>query len=250
MRLQRYPDGSTWQDVPGWFKAGFIFDPWGTRIELIEDADHLGFHHVHLSATDPAATLAWYRDVLGGEDSSLSGQNAVQFGDVWVLAMEHPAGVPAATNGRAIDHIAFAVSDLDDVAGDMRGQGVEFAEAPSVPDNARASARRAFVVGPDNVKLALVESGWAGVVLEAAALGGCGRRRRVIRDPKDSVGRTRPARGLDRQRRTRHSARAAARSRGRREPHPRGSGGAGASAARSAASGATSVNGATPHWGT
>ena len=167
VRLQRYPDGSTWQDVPGWFKAGFIFDPWGTRIELIEDADHLGFHHVHLSATDPAATLAWYRDVLGGEDSSLSGQNAVQFGDVWVLAMEHPAGVPAATNGRAIDHIAFAVSDLDDVAGDMRGQGVEFAEAPSVPDNARASARRAFVVGPDNVKLALVESGWAGVVLEA-----------------------------------------------------------------------------------
>ena len=167
VRLQRYPDGSTWQDVPGWFKAGFIFDPWGTRIELIEDADHLGFHHVHLSSTDPAATLAWYRDVLGGEDSSLSGQNAVQFGDVWVLAMEHPAGVPAATNGRAIDHIAFAVSDLDDVAGDMRGQGVEFAEAPSVPDNARASAKRAFVVGPDNVKLALVESGWAGVALEA-----------------------------------------------------------------------------------
>ncbi len=167
VRLQRYPDGSTWQDVPGWFKAGFIFDPWGTRIELIEDADHLGFHHVHLSSTDPAATLAWYRDVLGGEDSSLSGQNAVQFGDVWVLAMEHPAGVPAATNGRAIDHIAFAVSDLDDVAGDMRGQGVEFAEAPSVPDNARAPAKRAFVVGPDNVKLALVESGWAGVALEA-----------------------------------------------------------------------------------
>lgn len=35
VRLQRYPDGATFRDVPGLFKVGFIFDPWGTRIELV-----------------------------------------------------------------------------------------------------------------------------------------------------------------------------------------------------------------------
>ena len=37
VRLQRFPDGALFQDVPGLFKLGFIFDPWGTRIELVED---------------------------------------------------------------------------------------------------------------------------------------------------------------------------------------------------------------------
>ena len=61
VRLQRFEDGSTLRDLPGLFKHGFVFDPWGTRIELVEDEEYLGFHHVHLSATDPEATLAWYR---------------------------------------------------------------------------------------------------------------------------------------------------------------------------------------------
>jgi catechol 2,3-dioxygenase-like lactoylglutathione lyase family enzyme len=65
VRLQRFPDGSMVQDAPGLNKVAFIFDPWGTRIELVEDPDYLGFHHVHLSATDPAATRAFYRDVMG-----------------------------------------------------------------------------------------------------------------------------------------------------------------------------------------
>ena len=30
VRLQRNPDGSTQRDVPGLFKIGFIFDPWGS----------------------------------------------------------------------------------------------------------------------------------------------------------------------------------------------------------------------------
>ena len=188
VRLQRYPDGSTWQDVPGWLKAGFIFDPWGTRIELVEDADRLGFHHIHLSAADPAATLAWYRDVLGGEDTTLTGENAVRFGDIWVLAMAHPEGVPATTDGRAIDHIAFVVSDLDDAAGDMHRQGVEFGEEPMVPDNARASAKRAFITGPDNVKLAVVEAGWAGVVLEELRSSDLAADRESYESPKTPWG--------------------------------------------------------------
>ena len=128
VRLQRNPDGSTLRDEPGLFKLGFIFDPWGTRIELVEDLDTLGFHHVHLSASDPEATLAWYRDVMGGEPASLKGRlDGLLFDDVWFLVSEHPEGTtPAATQGRAIDHLGFAVSSLDAEAPTLRQHGVQF----------------------------------------------------------------------------------------------------------------------------
>src|SRR5712692_933753 len=58
------------RDVAGLFKLGFIEDPWGTRIELVQDPEKLGLHHVHLRAPDPAATLAWYKDKFGGEPAS------------------------------------------------------------------------------------------------------------------------------------------------------------------------------------
>ena len=169
VRLQRFEDGSTLRDVPGLFKIGFIFDPWGTRIELVEDADTLGFHHIHLSATDPAATLAWYREMFGGESARLRDRlDGVLLGDIWLLAMRHEDGTPAATAGRAIDHIAFAVENLDSAAAEMRRNGIEFLEGPAVPEGGRTSARRALISGPDDVSLALVEPGFAGVVTEMA----------------------------------------------------------------------------------
>jgi catechol 2,3-dioxygenase-like lactoylglutathione lyase family enzyme len=171
VRLQRFPDGSTLRDVPGLFKYGFIFDPWGTRIELVEDPDRLGFHHVHLSATDPDATLAWYRDVLGGEPSSLKSRlDGLLFDDVWLLISQHPEGTtPAKTEGRAIDHIGFVVSNLDTAATDLRQHGVRFESEPAVPERGRTAAKRAMLVGPDNVRLAIVETGFGGVENELAA---------------------------------------------------------------------------------
>ena len=168
VRLQRFPDGSTLRDVPGLFKLGFVFDPWGTRIEMVEDPERLGFHHIHLSATDPAATLAWYQDVFGGETASLKGRlDGLLFDDVWVLVSEAES-IPATTQGRAIDHIGFSVPDLDAAAAEMRRKGIVFQTEPEVPEGGRTSAKRAFIVGPDNVRLAVVETGWAGVVTARA----------------------------------------------------------------------------------
>ena len=169
VRLQRFADGSTLRDVPGLFKYGFIFDPWGTRIEMVEDADTLGFHHIHLSATDPAATLTWYQEMFGGESARLRDRlDGLWLGDIWLLAMS-AEGTPAATAGRAIDHIAFSVDNFDSAAARMRRDGVAFLEEPATPEGGRTSAKRAFIRGPDNVSLAVVEAGFAGVVTEMAA---------------------------------------------------------------------------------
>ena len=169
VRLQRFDDGALLRGMPGLFKHGFIFDPWGTRIELVEDGGHTGFHHVHLSAADPAAALAWYRRTFGGETVRLRGKlDGLLLGGVLLLVSQHPDGVPAPTRGRAVDHIGFTLPDLDEAARKLRRRGVEFQESPAVPENARSSAKRAYLVGPDNVRIALVEPGFAGVETAAA----------------------------------------------------------------------------------
>jgi catechol 2,3-dioxygenase-like lactoylglutathione lyase family enzyme len=158
VRLQRFEDGSMISEIPGVFAHGFVFDPWGTRIELVADADRTGFHHVHLSATDPDASLEWYANVMGGERTTLAGQlDAVRFDNAWLIVDRHPEGVPASTTDRAIQHLGFMVSDLDEAASGMRQYGVGFT---GEPESGQTSARRAYVAGPDSVSVAVVEPGW------------------------------------------------------------------------------------------
>ena len=40
------------RDLPGIFKIAFIEDPWGTRIEMVQDAELLGLHHIHMRGPD------------------------------------------------------------------------------------------------------------------------------------------------------------------------------------------------------
>ncbi len=167
VRLQRFEDGSLVRKIPGVYETAHIFDPWGTRIQLVEDPDTLRFHHVQLSATDPQATLAFYAKVLGGRAAPLKGKlPGVRFGDVWLLASQHPEGEPASTESRAIESVAFSAEGLKKVARDMEAQGARFLRDPERPEGGRSKARRGFIAGPDNVRIAVVEPGWAGVATD------------------------------------------------------------------------------------
>ena len=164
VRLQRFEDGSTLREASGLFLHGFIFDPWGTRIELVEDGDTLGFHHIHLSSTDPAATLTWYQTHFRIERARLRNQiDGLRLGDAWLLAMRSGDRVPAATIGRAIDDIAFALDDIDGETARLREAGVQFTQPPTVPEGGRTGDRRGYVAAPDNVRVTVVEPGFAGV---------------------------------------------------------------------------------------
>ena len=50
------------RDDTGLFKLAFIEDPFGVKVELVQDAEWPGFHHIHLRVPDPTATLAWYEN--------------------------------------------------------------------------------------------------------------------------------------------------------------------------------------------
>ena len=160
VRLQRFDDGATLHEIPGLFQYGFIFDPWGTRIELVGDPDTLGFHHIHLHSADPKAAIAWYEQVFAGERTKLKGvMDGLLLGTTWLFVSQHPEGRPAATDERAIDHLGFMVADLDSAGLDND----TLIHGPAVPENARSTAQRAFLMGPDGVRIAVVEQGWAGI---------------------------------------------------------------------------------------
>ena len=74
------------RDVPGLFKLGYIEDPWGTRIEVVQDSEKLGLHHVHLRGPDPAAILAFYKEKFAGDTAKLKDRlDGVRLTGVWLL---------------------------------------------------------------------------------------------------------------------------------------------------------------------
>ena len=92
------------RDAPGLFKLGFIEDPWGTRIEVVEDRETLGFHHIHLRSADPDAALKWYQNVFGGQTDSLKGRlNGLRYGTVWLLVTGWTRGSMSRRNAGALD---------------------------------------------------------------------------------------------------------------------------------------------------
>jgi len=148
------------RDAPGLFKLGFVEDPWGTRIEVVEDPEHPGFHHIHLRSADPDAALKWYQNVFGGETDSLKGRlNGLRYGTVWLLVTQLGEGQQlAGTQGRSIDHLGFAFADLDAAAADMKKKGIVFQAEPRPFTNALGQNMKiSFVVGPDNVRIEVVQ---------------------------------------------------------------------------------------------
>lgn len=125
------------RDVPGLFKFAFIEDPWGSKIEVVEDSETLGFHHIHVNVPDPEQTFAWYAEHLGGEPASLKGRiDGLRFGDVWFLARQADNAPPS--RGRAIDHLGWLVSDIKTTFAELEQKGVTITAEPRAINGVQA----------------------------------------------------------------------------------------------------------------
>jgi lactoylglutathione lyase len=143
------------REITGFIKMAFIEDPWGTKIEVVQDPDTLGFHHVHLRAPDPAASLAWYRERFGGEAAKLNGRiDALKYGDVWVLVAK---GDAAPSVGHAIDHIGWRVPDLDKTLAGLKAQGIKVLQGPTALTLATGVVHYSFVEDPSGTKIEIVQ---------------------------------------------------------------------------------------------
>ena len=142
------------RDVRGQFKFAFIEDPWGTKLEVMEDKELLGFHHIHLRATDPEATFDWYEQAFGGVRDSYKGMlPALRYGDLWLLVHNSGGEEPSPTQNRAIDHLGWAFADLESAAEELKAKGVRFTLEPRPFRNLKI----AFIEGPHGVRIELVQ---------------------------------------------------------------------------------------------
>lgn len=137
-------------------KTGFIEDPWGTRIEVLEDPDTIGLHHVHLQVPDPAVSRRWYLEMVGGRAAQLWGAiDGVKYGDVWLLTDQ---GVGRPSRGHTIDHIGWRTPDLLATAADLKAQGVGFTTEPHPGPNApHAPVLMSFTADPWGVRIELLQ---------------------------------------------------------------------------------------------
>jgi predicted enzyme related to lactoylglutathione lyase len=150
------------RDVPGLFKLAFVEDPWGTRIEVVQDPELLGLHHIHMRGPNPDEVFTWLLQKFGGERTKLKGQiDAVRyradgFSDMWILVQR---GDAAPSEGRAIDHIGWrSPGSLTTTISELKGKGVTVTSEPrplTLPGGPPINF--AYVAGPAGARIELVE---------------------------------------------------------------------------------------------
>jgi lactoylglutathione lyase len=142
------------RDAPGLFPFGYIEDPWGVKIEVVQDAAQLGFHHVHLRVKDPDATLKWFEENFGGERSKLGGRvDGVRYGGVWVFAASSGADTPVPSADRAIQNMAIQVAGVDAAMGVFKSRNIKAVIEP----RSLGALRYAFIEDPNGVRIELIE---------------------------------------------------------------------------------------------
>ena len=134
----------------------FIEDPWGTRMELLEDPVYKGVNHVHIMASDADAVHEWFLEIFGGEDIPARGKgifHTILYGDVWVHVSEPAEGTPAPSRYRSLDHVGFRVPSLDALREALLASGYEpYLERPNPP-----GSDLMFFEGPEGIHFEIAE---------------------------------------------------------------------------------------------
>ena len=144
------------RDVEGLFPLSFVEDPWGVRLELIEDPQHFGFHHIHLRDPEPQTALQWYSDQFGGVRTPLRGRldGILYPGNVWLLVSQ---GETFPSTESAIDHLGWRALDLDPKLRELRGKGVEITREPRDLTFVNGQIFFFFIGGPRGASVEMVQ---------------------------------------------------------------------------------------------
>jgi len=142
------------RNSPGVFRFAYIEDPWGVKIELVEDPELPGFHHVHLRVKDPEATLNWYQQMFGGERTRLKGVvDGLRFSGIWLFAAGSGSETTAPSADRAIMSFGLQVPKIDQATAELKRRGVRFPVEP----RQLGDLWYAFAEDPNGVRVELLQ---------------------------------------------------------------------------------------------
>jgi catechol 2,3-dioxygenase-like lactoylglutathione lyase family enzyme len=147
------------KDMPGLFSGRFVQDPWGVKLEVLKDPEALndpqrmGLHHVHLRVRDPEATLVWFQKMMGGERVKSARLDGLRYAALWLLAADSGGETTAPSIDRAIQHIAWRVSNIAEARTTLIGRGLKVGDSrPS-----QGVPGFAFLEDPSGVRIEIIE---------------------------------------------------------------------------------------------
>jgi len=119
------------------------------------------FDHVHLRSPDPDATGAWFTGMLGArhvrrQEGTDSLRVVLDLGGLNLFIERVPASTPGTPPAPflGIEHLALAVTGIDAVVEEIRAKGGRVVVEPR---DANPTTRIAFLEGPENVRVELLE---------------------------------------------------------------------------------------------
>jgi catechol 2,3-dioxygenase-like lactoylglutathione lyase family enzyme len=134
------------------FKIAYVEDPWGSKIELVEDQVS-GFHHVHLRGPDNMAILKWMHENFGGKAGKLRDKiDGVEQRGVWLLGAKSDAPVDF-TFDHVLDHLGYNVTDADAMLKAFKAKGLEAEPLQKTPDGILYT----YIKSPAGVRIELVQ---------------------------------------------------------------------------------------------
>lgn len=118
--------------------------------------------HVHLRSPDPEAAARFYVEVLGARDAGRAQvrgalRRMVELGgrNIFIEAVPGSTPAPPPAPFLGLEHMGFAVDDLDAVTARLAGHGV--ALLGDGIEQVRPGVRIAFIEGPERVRIELIE---------------------------------------------------------------------------------------------
>ena len=137
-------------DLP--VRSIFVKDPWGVTLEVVEDIEPLGFHHIHLRSSNPAAILKQNQELWHAERALFKGKvDGLHFNPVWIfVSPEKPSDPPI---NPALDHFALRVVSFDYTFAEVQGKGVKQAAPIMNPPGVKS----VYVIGPDTQRIEIIQ---------------------------------------------------------------------------------------------
>ena len=121
------------------------------------------YDHVHLRSPDPDETAAYYQRMFGAEIIKSVMSNGIErtdmnLGGVMVFIAQVPADANLSEKPEGsfvgLDHLGLRVRGIDRVCEELKAKGAEFTVEPKT---IRPGVRIAFVRGPQNVLIEILD---------------------------------------------------------------------------------------------
>jgi len=120
------------------------------------------YDHVHLRSPDPEETARYYEKMFGAEiirSVQSDGRERIDLnlgGLTVFIAKADPdkVGAPPEPPFQGLEHLGLAVHPIDEAVADLRRKGAEVTREPTT---IRPGVRIAFIRGPQNVHIELLD---------------------------------------------------------------------------------------------